>query len=182
MSFTVQSSVSITGTRPGRPDYSGDVYRSKSIYGYVLDVEENESFLFNMLIATANPGAYAFTISPLTPGVTYNVNDAFTGLPGINALAGEDYLIKEFWCNFTQPVRFQMTQAQVGGDVTCECYIPAYSTPAVIAFPVGWTRAQVESIVPASNTGMTITNLGGATATGKLWVVGFRKMGAYRWY
>lgn len=175
----IERQVSISGVGEGFPDYKREVYRARQIWGYVP--EYGESFLWALIICMDNPGAYNFTRNPLAVGETVELVDPFTGLNGINALANEDYLLKEFWFNFDQPVRFEMIQDAIG-DESCECHVPAFAHPAWNGLPIGWTRNQCEPITVASKTTMTVTNLGAATARGKAWVCGFRKIGAYTWY
>lgn len=163
----------------GLPDYMGEVYRSKNIWGYVPDADEE--FLFAIIIATAVPGAYAFTRAGIASAEEVELLDAFTGLEGITAGAGEDYIIKEIWIGFDQPMRFQMYQ-DVVGDYSCECFIPAFTSAPVHGLPIGWTRAQVEPITAESITYMRVKNLSGITAYGKAWIVGFMKEGLYEWY
>lgn len=169
----------LTGLGEGFPDYKREVHRARQIWGYVPEVDE--SFVFSILICTENPGSYSFTRAPLAVGETAEMIDAHTGLTKIRPEADEDYIIKEFWCNFNQPTRFRMIQ-EVIGDVSCECFNPAYSTPAWGGFPIGWTRAQVEPITSATNTTVTIENLGSQPAIGKVWLIGFIKEEAYDWY
>ncbi len=170
----------ITPTGYGLPDYEKQT-RTRTVWGYHLDLAASETFLFSIIIATAAPGPYAFTRVPIPAGVTVELIDAFTGLPGINAIAGEDFLIKEIWLNFDQPVLFQEFQAAIP-DISCECYAPAYANPSIQGLPIGWTRAQLEPINVASVTNFRVTNLGAAAASGKAWVVGFRKPSQYVWY
>lgn len=181
MSFELITSSSITGTRAGRPDYSQEVDRGKSVWGYTLS--EDETFLFPLMIAYAGGGnaSYAFTREPIPSGTTVEMIEAISGNTGIIAPAGYDYLLKEIWISFNQPVRFEMFQQSVQ-DYSCFCYVPAYPVPPWSGLPIGWTRAQVESIAPQSTTNIRILNLGASPASGKAWIVGFQKEGAYTWY
>lgn len=156
----------------------GEIFRSKNIWGYVP--EYSESFLFAMLIATEAPGLYSFTREGIASGEEVELVDAFTGEEGITALAGEDYLLKEIWLNFNQPMRFQMEQ-DLYNDISCESYIPPFTTTTVQGLPIGWSRAQVEAIDAESITYMRIKNLGAELAYGKAWIIGFRKMNLYEW-
>lgn len=177
----VERTFTVTQKGVGRPDFSEKVHEGKTIWGYTP--EPSESFLFAIAIAMegGDDRPYSFTMDPIPVGGTIEMLDAFTGLPGIRALVGEDYIIKEIWLNFNQPIRFLMYQNGVG-DYSCDCHVPAFATPAFSGLPIGWTRAQTEPISVESITDFTVTNLGAAPTEGKAWVVGFRKIGAYTWY
>lgn len=176
--FEVISSTPITGTKPGRPDYSGEVYRGKQIWGYVP--EEGETPIMAAIIATLAPGPYPFTRPGIAVNETVNMIDPTTGFNGLNPGAGYDMLVKEIWINFDQPMRFQLISDQIG-DVCCESYIPAYNMPLIQSLPIGRVRHGLEDISLNTRTTCRVTNLGVALAYGKSWVFAFRKLGIYEW-
>jgi len=176
----IDKQFTVTGIGEGFPDYMQEISRGKQVWGYAP--EQVESFLFALLIATEDPGCYVFTREPITVAEGWvEVPDAFTGLPGIECIAGEDYIMKEMWASFDQPIEFQMIQDQYD-DVSCMAFIPAFTTGYLSGWPIGWSRGQVESITVASKTTIRIRNLGTDDTTGKIWIVGFRKMGRYAWW
>lgn len=162
----------------GRPDYSVEVGKGVTTYGY--DLEPAETHFIAMIIATPSPGSYAFTRAEIPAGTTVELVDALTGNTGITPDAGYDYMVKMFWCSFNQPVLFRITQ-DAYADVSCEAEIPAHSPPSH-NFLVGWLRSQMEPIGVSTKTTLEITNLGASPAIGKCWVAGFQKEGVYRWY
>lgn len=164
----------------GTPDFAPEVVRAKTIYGY--NFEPDESFFMAIIIASdLATGAYPFTVLSIASGAVVDLIDTETGALGITPPAGYDFLIKEFWCNFDQPVRFTMEQMQIP-DISCDVRRPAFSVPEAIAFPIGWTRNQIESILVASLTRIRIQNLGAEAARGKCWIVGFMRPRVYPWY
>lgn len=160
-------------------DYEKVVWRARQIWGYVP--EPNEEFVFIIIIACESPGAYSFTRAGINPGETVELIDAFTGLEGLTPAAGEDYIIKEFWISFDQPVKWEMYQDAVA-DYSCLGFIPAFGSDFMHGFPIGWTRAQVEAITASTTTHLRVKNLGDMVAYGKAWMVGFKKAGSYVWY
>lgn len=179
------SDLSVTRTFPvqargtGRPDYTEETHRGKELWGYIP--EPDETFFFAIIIALETPGAYPFTRVGINPGETVELIDAFTGLPGVTPPAGWDYIIKEFWITFDQPMRYQMI-SEVSADSCCEVPVPPFKHTEMVGFPVGWTRAQTEPIDAETTTRCQVTNLGTELAYGKAWVVGFMKEGIYTWY
>ena len=170
----------LIGLGEGIPDYKQEVTRAKSLWGYMPEVVED--FFFAIIVCSNEfGGAYNFTRAALAAGDSVDLVDAFTGLAGITPLAGEDYLIKEFWISFDRPVRFQMIQ-DVYNDLACELHVPSYNAGFLNGFPIGWTRSQVEPIAASTRTTLRITNEGDAPTVGKAWIVGFRKMGQYTWF
>ncbi len=163
----------------GLPKWKAEIWRARQIWGYVPD--DGEEFLFAIIVATLAPGPYSFTRAGIDPGETVELINAFTGLEGITPPAGWDYIIKEVWINFDQPMFLQLYQEQVG-DTGCDVYVPAFSSPFMIGLPIGWTRAQVESINVESTTKVRVKNLGAQLAYGKCWIVGFMKEALYAWY
>jgi len=159
-----------------------DIFRGRTIYGYVLTPEE--SYIWPYLIAYPGASAegLAGNIEPIAAGATVQLIEAFSGLPYIQALAGEDYLLKEVYLSFNQPILFEILQTVAGIQVhTCVSYSPAYPPNPLTFWPIGWARSLLEDIDVASNTIIQITNLGAAAASGKVWVIGFKKVGRYIW-
>jgi len=179
LSFEVVSTTPITGTRPGRPDYSGETYRGKNIWGYAL--EHGEDFEMVIIIATTAPGAYNFTRAGINPGETVELINPTTGLTGFRMEAGWDYLVKELWIGFNQPMRFQIFQ-DVVGDVSCDCTLPPYDGNIVKGFPIAWARSQIEPWDIASNTFVRVTNMGSRLSYGKCWLVAFKMQEEYTWF
>ena len=165
--------------KQGAPDYSTDVSRGKTIYGYIL--EPDESFFMALIIAHPTPGAYVFERAGIPSGVTVELIDVDTGLPGITPAVGYDYIIKELWIVFNQPVMFEMWQAGPAG-YSCLNFPAANMQPAVQPLLTGWTRSQIEPINVSTTTNIRITNLGTGLAYGKCWIVGFMRPRAYTWF
>lgn len=178
----VEQTGTIVTTGEGRPDYQSEVHRAKQVYGYTL--EEGEELLWLCTIAVPTPpgpGASAITVGGLAPGATLQAVDCATGLSVVTVDAGDDYIIKEFWVSFDQPVRFLLHQGGTFNDVSCLGYFEANAKPANI-FQVGWTRGLLEDLSVASTLRCDVTNLSPLnTAYGKVWLLGYMKTGRYQW-
>lgn len=165
--------------KQGAPDYSTDVSRGKMIYGYLL--EPDEAFFMAIIIAHPTPGAYVFERAGIPTGVTVELLDATTGVAGVTPAADYDYIIKELFFSFDQPMRFEMWQAGPAG-YSCLNFCGAYMQPAIQPLLTGWTRSQIEPIAVSTTTNIRVTNLGVGLAYGKCWISGFMKPRAYTWY
>ena len=166
-------------TGEGKPDYQNEVFRGKQVYGYTL--EEGEELLWLTTLFTLTPGPSAIVMPPIAPGATAQAIDAFTGLTQLNVLTGWDYILKEFWVSFNQPVRIEFFQGGTYNDLSCIAYIEANEKPTNV-FQVGWTRSLLEDITVASVLRADVTNLSPLNAAeGKYWVIGYMKVGSYRW-
>jgi len=169
----------IVAVGKGKPDYTGETWRAKQIYGYEREV--GEEYLWLTTLFSLVPGPSAITAPPIAPGATAQAIDAFTGLPQIAILPGWDYLLKEFWVSFNQPVRYDFFQGGTYNDVSCIGYSEANAKPTNV-FQVGWTRSLLEDLTVASVLRIDITNLSPLNAAeGKVWVIGYRKLGSYIW-
>lgn len=164
----------------GRPDYSAENHRAKTIYGY--NPIYGEAILMALIEAVPAPGAYNFTRVAINPAETVDLLNPVTGLPGITMGANRDYIIKQYWCNFDQPMMFVMLQEAVGDDYSCIEMVPASPRPSVQAFPIGWARSQIEPIGAESTTRIRVTNLGSRVALGKAWIQAFCKDETYTWF
>lgn len=179
MAFEVEKQFTVGALGVGRPDYTSSV---RSIYGYNLTPEE--SHVWPYLIAITGGGAEPFTgnIEPISPGTPVNLIEAFSGLDYIHCDAGEDYLLKEVYFNFDQPMLWEVLQTVEGVlQHTCVSVFPAAKVPEVVMWHIGWARTLLEDLNAAGDTYLRITNLGSRDATGKVWVIGFKKKGMYRW-
>ncbi|MDP3064639.1 MAG: hypothetical protein Q8O40_15760 [Chloroflexota bacterium] len=177
--MTLQRTYTVPSAGVGKPDYKDEVFRGKQIYGY--ERELGEEYLWLTTLFTLTPGSAAITALPIAPGATAQAIDAFTGLTQLNVLAGWDYLLKEFWVSFNQPVRYAFFQGGTYNDVSCVAYSEANAKPTNV-FQVGWTRSLLEDLTVASVLRIDITNLSPLNAAeGKVWVIGYRKYGSYIW-
>ena len=176
---TVVSTGTIATTGQGKPDYKGEVFRGKQMYGY--ERELGEEYLWLTTLFTATPGPSAIVALPIAPGATAQAIDAFTGLPQLNVPAGWDYLLKEFWVSFNQPIRYQFFQGGTYNDISCIAYSEANAKPTNV-FQVGWTRSLLEDLTVPSVLRIDITNISPLNAAeGKIWVIGYMKLGSYTW-
>lgn len=177
----VAESRPITGVAPGRPDYSSETYRGKQIYGYPL--EPGESFFITIVMCEpfVPAGNYPFERGGIPVGGEVDLIDGVTGLVGVTPPVGYDYLIKQCFLSFDQPVLFYIYQAGPAG-YSCLQYTPAFGKPGTEPFLIGWARNNVEPIDVASLTSLRVRNLGSDVAYGKAWVEGFMKLGAYTWF
>lgn len=165
----------------GRPDYSEEVHRAKQIFGYEPVEGETILWLCTICVPTPpGPGDAVITRGALAPGETMQAIDCLTGEDHSEFAAGWDYLIKEFWVTFDQPVQFLFYQGGSFDDVSCMDYVQAFQKP-INLFQVGWTRSLLEDIALPSVLRCDITNLGVDPAYGKVWATGYQKLGAYRW-
>ena len=165
----------------GRPDYSSEITRGKQVFGYPLEL--GETFFITIIICEPflPLGSYPFEQGGIPIGGQVDLIDGMTGLPGVTPPAGYDYLIKQCFISFDQPVLFYIYQAGPAG-YSCVQYAPAYGKPGTEPFMIGWARSNVEPINVASQTVLRVRNLGGGVAYGKAWVEGFMKLGTYNWY
>ncbi len=177
MSIVIEKTFPVTGIGQGRPDYTGEQHKSKVIGGYHLEL--NESYLFLAIIACPAPGSFVFTRGSIAVNETINLLNPGTGLGYIDMLAGEDYLIKEMWLNFTQPMRWEMHRS-VPNDIDCIIFSDTLQRP-LTSFPIGWTRGLLENINIAGRVSCRLTNIGAEPAFGKCWIWGFKKLGTYTW-
>ncbi|MDP3064116.1 MAG: hypothetical protein Q8O40_13035 [Chloroflexota bacterium] len=169
----------VTARGAGLPDYQAETHRAKQTYGYVR--EYGEELLWLTTLFTQNPGPASITLAPLAPGATGQAIDAFTGLTEIALAAGWDYLIKEFWVSFNQPVRLDFYQGGSYADLSCISFFQANEKPTNV-FQVGWSRSLLEDLTVASVLRCDITNLSPLNdAEGKVWLIGYRKLGSYLW-
>lgn len=177
--ITVERAIPRKGT--GVADYQVEVYRAKQVYGYTKEYGEEYLWLTTLFVPTPpGPGPSAITRGGLEPGEVAQAIDAFTGLTQLNVLAGWDYLLKEFWVSFDQPVRMDFYQGANYDDLSCIAYFEPFAKPTNV-FQVGWTRSLLEDIALPSVLRCDVTNLGSSTAFGKVWVIGYRKEGSYIW-
>lgn len=157
----------------------GDI--DKGIITQAYKTDPGETLLFMLLIATDDPGAYSFTRTPIPVNGTVNLVNASDGNDHLLNPTGRDWIYKMFWCNFDQPMKFQIYRANVP-DVTCECYIPAYVPTYLTTFDIGWSRSQLESTDQETTHYHYLTNMGGAPAKGKAWLLGMYKEGTYDFF
>lgn len=178
--------MSVTRTFPvptlgeGRPDYSNEVFRGKQVYGYPLQLDET----FFITIIMCEPwalGGYPFERVGIPVGGEVDLIDGVTGLVGVTPPPGYDYLIKQCFISFDQPVLFYIYQAGPAG-YSCMQHVPAFNKPGTEPFLIGWARSNVEPINVASLTTLTVRNLGSDIAYGKAWVEGFMKPTPYTWF
>lgn len=177
----IESVRSITGTGEGYPDYMREISRGKLIYGYQLQADES----FFITIIECEPfvplGAYPFERAGIPAGGEVDLIDGVTGLAGVISPAGYDYLIKQCYISFNQPMLFYIYQVVTGG-YSCMQYVPAFGKPGTEPFLIGWARHNVEPTNITSRTTIRVRNLGDELAYGKAWIEGFTKPGVYTWY
>jgi len=162
----------------GKPDYSREVFRGKETFGYEL--EYGERLLWMTIICMDVPGPSIITRAPLAVGDTMRALDFATGNDEAIIPAGWDWLFKEIWVSFDQDVEFQMFQGGTFNDVSCSALIAAGSKPPNIA-QTGCSRGLTEDLSVASVLRVTIKNLGGGPARGKVWLAAITKEGYYQW-
>jgi hypothetical protein len=179
--MSVESTFPVPVGGTGRPDYSSETHRGKQIYGYPL--EPGESFFITIIMCEPflPVGNYPFERAAIPIGGEVDLIDGVTGLVGVTPPAGYDYLIKQCFISFDQPVLFYIYQAGPAG-YSCLQYAPAFGKPGTEPFLIGWARSNVEPINVASQTILRVRNLGGGVAHGKCWIEGFMKPGAYTWF
>lgn len=165
--------------KQGAPDYSTDVSRGKVIYGYIL--EPDETFFMAIIECLVAPGAYPFERAGIPVGGTVELVDGATGIAGITPAVGYDYIIKEFFSAFDQPVDFSVWQV---GPAGWSCVMPCEDRPAPAIQPLltGWSRNQVEPIAVSTVTRLYVENRGSRIAYGKCWIQGFMRPRAYTWF
>lgn len=162
----------------GKPDYTRELAKGTIIPGYRL--EYGEELLWLCYIFVEVPGPSIITRLPLPIGATVRAIDPFTGADHIDFPSGWDFILKELWISFNQDILIQLFQGGTFNDICCRCY---YNTgmPPINVFEVSWARSLIEDISVASTLVMDITNMGGAQAVGKAWLLGMMKLGAYEW-
>lgn len=162
----------------GKPDYSRQVSKGTQIPGYTLAY--GEIYLWLAIICVPAPGGVIVTRTPLAIGESVRLLDAFTGNDQLVVPANWDFVIKQVWISFNQDVELKLEQGGTWNDVSCLAYIKGGEKP-VNVFELAWRRSMMEDITEASYLRATLTNLGGAEASGKAWLMGFMKEGQYPW-
>lgn len=159
-----------------------EVSRGRSLYGYVLTPEESYIWPYVIAITGASAEGWPGNVEPIAAKATFQLIEAFSGFAYIEAAEGEDYLLKECYVSFDQPILFEVLQTIEGSLChTCVSYHPAYPASPVTFWPIGWARSLLESLSESSHTIIQVTNLGSAAMSGKCWIIGFKKKGAYTW-
>lgn len=167
----------------GKPDYSKEIASGRTLAGYRMAYGESHTWPYLGAIAGGAAEGIPGTRDPIPIGETVRLIDAFTGLDHIAADEGEDWLLKVVYFNFDQPMLWEIFQVIDGVPVhTCISTFPAMKTPETTQWTIGWARSFLEAISVAGICYAQVTNVGLGDATGKAWIVGFRKMGEYEWF
>lgn len=162
----------------GKPDYTRDVSRSKSLLAYLPEYGEIPMWIALLCVDVPGPGA--ITRGPLAIGETAPCLDLSTGLPTTVIPIGWDFIVKDIWISFSQDVILRVFQGGSYNDWACYEEVPAGRMPLTL-MQIGVTRGLLEPLTAASSLAATVENIGGGTATGKCWIAGYMKKGLYLW-
>lgn len=164
----------------GLPKWTSEVAKAKHIWGYVLSPGEENVWIAILCDVGWSDEPLTTNREPIESGEEVNMLDCFTGFDYLLGEAGWDWLIKEMYFSFDQPIKFTQYQEGVASH-TCLHSGPSFPVAPIVRFPVGWARSLLEDIDTESKTYFRIKNLGADPAIGKAWIMGFKKEGAYWW-
>ena len=167
----------------GRPDFSQEIQKAKTIAAVVPDKEAEEGIYYLAYIAIeeygAGDGPLPFTMPPIAAGAEANLINAATGLDFFVAEAGYDCVVKEMWISFNQPIRWRM-YSYYHEDFCCQAFFEANAKPLNV-YPFGYQKSSMVPLGEDWKIQGRVQNLGAEEAYGKAWITILKQAGAYAW-